>query len=131
MLNDRDAVKLKLEIEGSNEKYDKKKPANTESNEIPVALNVTTDDKEAVENVSKSEDMETSDIAANDSISENTTAGQTEKEPTTNADLSIKENHAFTYDPDIAIGNDHFHYNALIMYLLMLKKDFGGKEGPI
>lgn len=92
MLGDRDATKLKLELEGG-EKREKKDVSTSETN-------VSAEDKDSEE---KKEEMETSS-AVEESIVDSTTADQSIKE-----ESSInKDGPAITYDPNVAIGNKHF-----------------------
>lgn len=123
MLGDRDATKLKLELEGgSNEKRENPKKV-TSTSETTAVATVTTDNKEqegAEVIVKKEEEMDTSDVAAtvDESVTEDAAADQSMKEESAaNADLT-KDN-VTAYDPNVAIGIENRLYCALIENVLL------------
>lgn len=96
MLGDRDATKLKLEMEGG-EKREKKDVSVSETN-------ISTEDKESEE---KKEDVEVS--ATEDSVIENAAIDQSLKEDgSTN-----KDSLTVAYDPNVAIGKIIFNWLSL------------------
>lgn len=131
MLGDRDATKLKLELEGgSGEKRrtEKKNSSGTGSNETST---ITPDDKivengvveeqngvkdveenglkEEQENGVKTEEMETSNVvsAAEDSIVEDSATELIKEENTINSESATnKDNATAAYDPNVAIGKN-------------------------
>lgn len=120
MLSDRDATKLKLELEGgTGEKHrgGKKNLAKAETNvdKVDAAETViTSDDKEQEEECKDKKDeeeMDTSDIIATgeESTAEDAAADQSIKEENTNESVSIKENQPAAYDPKVAIGKKKLH----------------------
>lgn len=101
MLGDRDANKLKVELEGGN--YDKRDKKDSSANKGAVS-----NDGNEVKNT-KSE-VETSNIDA----VKNSTALQTCKdEITTNKET-------FTYDPTVALGKKNVYYLIACVYKLYL-----------
>lgn len=131
MLGDRDATKLKLELEGgTGEKHHRggKKnlanagtianKANTADTADTADTTITADDKEQEEEikakkeeeeikVKKDEEMDTSDIIATgeESTAEDTAADQSIKEENINNESATnKENQPAAYDPKVAIG---------------------------
>jgi len=119
MLGDRDATKLKLELEGgTGEKHHrggKKSLANAGTNvdkANAADTSTKTDDKEQGGEESKEkkeeEEMDTSDIIATgeESTAEDTAADQSIKEDNANNESATnKENQPAAYDPKVAIGN--------------------------
>jgi len=117
MLGDRDATKLKLELEGgTGEKHHrggKKNAANAANAGAKVYkadaadTTITSDDKEqeqveeSKEKKDEEEIMDTSDINA---TGEESTADQSIKEENANESLSNKETQLAAYDPKVAIG---------------------------
>lgn len=129
MLGDRDATKLKLELEGgTGEKHHrggKKNLANAGTNvdKANAADNaVKTDDKEQGEkNKEKKEEQEinTSDIIATgeESTAEDTAADQSIKEDNTNNESATnKENQPAAYNPKVAIGKKKLHAYKIIVH---------------
>lgn len=111
MLNDRDATKLKLELEGGEKHREKKNSAGTDINTPSTSdaiTNLPDANKDDEENIVKDEVIETSDIVAtadDDLIGESTVDETIKDDIATNMDLSnTKDNQTFTYDPEIAIG---------------------------
>jgi len=128
MLGDRDATKLKLELEGgTGEKHHrggKKNLANAGTNvdkANATDTSITTDEKEQKEK-KEEEEMDTSDITATgeESTAEDTAADQSIKEDNTNNESATsKENQPAAYDPKVAIGkkkiNAKLHaYNIIV-----------------
>ncbi|XP_060856919.1 zinc finger protein on ecdysone puffs-like [Metopolophium dirhodum] len=119
MLGDRDATKLKLELEGgTGEKHHrggKKSSANAGTNADKANAAdtaITTDDKEQEEEnkeKKEEEEMDTSDVIATgeESTTEDTAADQSIKDDNTNNESATnKENQPAAYDPKVAIGKE-------------------------
>lgn len=144
MLGDRDATKLKLELEGgSGEKRrsEKKDSSGTESNETP---NIKPDDKnvengveeeqngvkdeeengikvEEENDIKTEEEMDTSNIVstAEESIVENSATELVKEENTINSESAInKDNVTAAYDPNVAIGKNKIDISIIIQFLL-------------
>lgn len=126
MLGDRDATKLKLELEGgTGEKHHrggKKKVANAGANVDKANAADTTitsdvkeqeeeskekkDEEESTEKKDEEEIMDTSDITATgeELTAEDAAADQSIKEENANESVSNKETQLAAYDPKVAIG---------------------------
>jgi len=131
MLGDRDATKLKLELEGgTGEKHHrggKKGSANAGTNvdkANAAETIITTDDKEQEEESKKKkkeEEMDTSDIIATgeESTAEDVAADQSIKEDNANNESATnKENQIAAYDPKVAIGKKNLMQNYMRTKLL-------------
>ncbi|KAF0751709.1 zinc finger protein on ecdysone puffs-like [Aphis craccivora] len=130
MLGDRDANKLKLELEGgSGEKQHRgKKGAANAGNKVAAATatdtdtatataakttatdaTITTNDKEQESEEKKEDEMDTSDVLATgeESAVEDTAADQSIKEENAiNDSTANKENQPAAYDPKVALGKE-------------------------
>ncbi|XP_025196071.1 zinc finger protein on ecdysone puffs-like [Melanaphis sacchari] len=112
MLGDRDATKLKLELEGgSGEKHHRggKKGAANAGNKVAAADTPTKTNEKEQENKEIKEDMDTSDAVATEieSTEENVAANQSITEnKATDESVTNKENQPAAYDPKVAIGKE-------------------------
>lgn len=122
MLGDRDATKLKLELEGgSGEKHHRggKKGAGTKVAAAAVAADtaITTNDKdqEQESKEKKEEEMDTSDVIATgeESTVEDVADQSIKEDNATNESATNKENQPAAYDPKVAIGKNYMQLELL------------------
>lgn len=136
MLTDRDATKLKLELEGgSSEKHrEKKDHSAVESDSVLVSDDKTIeidegkeeekyDDKDGEQYDEKmDEDNETSGVVSTaEELTGDDGADQSLKDDSTiNVDLTINKDNQAAYDPDVAIGKFIFKYLHIIYSLFSI-----------
>jgi len=111
MLGDRDATKLKLELEGgSGEKHHRggKKGAGTKVATAADTAISTADKDQEEESKEKKEEMDTSDVVATgeESTVEDVADQSTKEDNAINESATNKENQPAAYDPKVAIGKE-------------------------